>query len=155
MRKLLFVLPCLISFALAQNAPKRKPDLARGEEVATEKCDTCHTLRDSKGDPVVGRFAGGKILGKNTTANITPDPSGISYFDEEMLLKTLRTGRVGARKLDPEMQPPNFEEYTDDDIRDVYAYLRTVPPIKHRVDNTEPPTYCKVCRQKHGGGDTN
>ena len=40
----------------------------------------------------------------------------------------------------------------DEDFRAIFAYLRSIPPVKHRVDNTEPPTYCKFCRHKHGGG---
>jgi len=27
--------------------------------------------------------------------------------------------------------------------------------VKHRVDNSLPPTYCKLCRRKHGAGDQN
>jgi hypothetical protein len=44
---------------------------------------------------------------------------------------------------------------TDEDLKAIFAYLRTVPPVKHRVDNSEPPTYCPICRQKHGFGDKN
>jgi hypothetical protein len=29
---------------------------------------------------------------------------------------------------------------TDDDLKSIFTYLRTLKPIKHRVDNTEPPT---------------
>jgi hypothetical protein len=44
---------------------------------------------------------------------------------------------------------------TDDDLKAIFAYLRTLPPVKHRVDNTEPLTYCPVCRTVHGGGELN
>ncbi len=44
---------------------------------------------------------------------------------------------------------------SDDDLKAIFAYLKTLPPVKHRVDNTLPPTYCKVCKQTHGGGDQN
>jgi len=27
--------------------------------------------------------------------------------------------------------------------------------VQHRVDNTELPRYCKLCRAKHGFGDKN
>jgi glyoxylase-like metal-dependent hydrolase (beta-lactamase superfamily II) len=42
-----------------------------------------------------------------------------------------------------------------EDLKAMFAYLQTVPPIKHRVDNTEPPTPCKVCGFVHGLGDRN
>jgi len=44
---------------------------------------------------------------------------------------------------------------TDDDLKAIFAYIRTVPPVRHHVDNSEPPTYCPICRQKHGFGDKN
>jgi hypothetical protein len=43
----------------------------------------------------------------------------------------------------------------DQDLKDVFAYLRTLKPVKHHVDNSEPPSLCRLCRQKHGGGDKN
>ena len=44
---------------------------------------------------------------------------------------------------------------TDDDLKAIFSYLRTVPPVKHRVDNTEPPTYCPICKTVHGAGNLN
>jgi len=133
-------------------------DLIRGEHLVRDKCDTCHTQRDEKNNITVGFLAGGKIIpggGTAVSANITPDPSGISYYDEKLFLQVLRTGQAGARKLSPLMNPVVFKSLTDDDLRSIFAYLKTVPPIKHRVDNTEPPTECRLCRHKHGGGETN
>lgn len=37
--------------------------------------------------------------GEASTANITPDPSGISYYDEVLFIEVMRTGYVKARKL--------------------------------------------------------
>jgi hypothetical protein len=33
--------------------------------------------------------------------------------------------------------------------------LRTLKPVHHEVDNTEPRTYCRICRQVHGYGERN
>jgi len=44
---------------------------------------------------------------------------------------------------------------TDDDLKSVYAFLKTLKPVRHQLDNTEPPTYCRLCKQKHGFGKTN
>ena len=93
--------------------------------------------------------------GEVTSANITPDASGIGYFDEALFLQAMRTGFVKARKLNSIMPFGEFANLTDDDLRAIFAYLRTVPPVKHRVDNSLPPTYCKLCRQRHGAGDQN
>jgi hypothetical protein len=51
-----------------------------------------------------------------------------------------------------------FEYYggmSNDDLKAIYAYLRTLQPVKHLVDNSQPPTYCKLCRNMHGGGEKN
>jgi predicted HAD superfamily phosphohydrolase len=93
--------------------------------------------------------------GEVTSANITPDASGIGYFDEALFLQAMRTGFVKARKLNSIMPFGEFTNLTDDDLRAIFAYLRSVPPVKHRVDNSLPPTYCKLCRQRHGAGDQN
>jgi mono/diheme cytochrome c family protein len=98
-------------------------DLARGQEIGQQKCDTCHTLRDDKRQPIVGLLAGGKLIGGVASANLTPDPSGISYFDEKLFVQVLRTGQVGARKLEPVMKPALFNSLSDDDLKDVFAYL--------------------------------
>jgi hypothetical protein len=37
----------------------------------------------------------------------------------------------------------------------MFAYMKTIKPVQHHVDNTLPPTYCKLCRQMHGGGNQN
>jgi hypothetical protein len=44
---------------------------------------------------------------------------------------------------------------TDDDLKAMFAYLRTLKPVRHRVDNALPPTACKLCQGKHGAGDQN
>jgi len=122
-------------------------------------CGDCHTPQE-RGQPVAGfEFAGGWLMrgpwGEVTTANITPDPSGIRYYDEALFIQVLRTGYVKARKLNSFMPFGSYKNLTDDDLKAIFAYLRTVKPVKHRVDNAEPPTYCKLCRLKHGGGDQN
>jgi hypothetical protein len=48
-----------------------------------------------------------------------------------------------------------FGGLTDDDLKAMFAYVRTLKPVKHRIDNNLPPTYCKVCQLKHGAGDQN
>ena len=106
-----------------------------------------------------GRFGGGHAFdedpsGPVAAANLTSDPSGIVYYDEAKFIRALRTGRVGARELKV-MPWRRFGKVSDEDLGAMFAYLRTVPPVKHRLDNTEPPTYCKVCGQRHGGRETN
>jgi hypothetical protein len=67
----------------------------------------------------------------------------------------MRTGYVKARKLAQIMPWTVYRNMTDDDLKAIFAYLKTLKPVKHHVDNSEPSTYCKLCRQSHGGGDVN
>jgi hypothetical protein len=119
----------------------------------------CHVPTNPKG-PIPGlTYGGGEILkgpwGEVTSANITQDASGISYYDDAMFLQAMRTGYVKARKLSSIMPFGEFANLNDDDLKAIFAYLRTLPRVKHTVDNSLPPTYCKLCRHQHGGGDQN
>jgi hypothetical protein len=104
-------------------------------------------------------FAGGFPFtgpwGTVASANITPDPSGIPYYDEALFLNVIRTGQVRARKVSPIMPVMVYKNLTDDDLKAIFAFLRTTKPVKHRVDNSEAPTECKLCKQKHGSGSEN
>ena len=93
--------------------------------------------------------------GRGASANLTHDPSGIPYYDEAQFVRTIRTGYVGARRLSQIMPWHVFRNMTDNDLKTMFAYLRTLPPVQHRVDNTEPQTSCPVCRTVHGGGELN
>ena len=67
----------------------------------------------------------------------------------------MRTGHVKARSLSPVMPWWFYRNMTDDDLKAIFAYLRTLRPVNHRVDNSEPPTSCRICKQKHGFGIRN
>lgn len=127
--------------------------------VTVAGCGECHTPQ-IKGAPIPGMdLAGGWMMrgpwGAAATANITQDASGIGYYDEALFMQTLRTGYVKARKLNSIMPFGDFKNLTDQDLKAIFAYLRTVKPVKHRVDNSLPPTYCKLCQQWHGAGNQN
>jgi hypothetical protein len=142
-------------------APDRANQLTWGAYVANlAACIDCHTPVDNHQQPIPGmQFAGGQVFelpwGSVASANITPDASGIGYYDEALFIQVMRTGYVKARRLDALMPVEQYRGMTDDDLKAIFAYLRSVKPVKHRVDNTEPPTYCKLCRAKHGAGNQN
>ena len=140
--------------------PDRSNPVKYGKYLVTiAGCADCHTPQ-SKGQNLPGMdFAGGFILegpwGRVASANITPDPSGISYYDETLFVQALRTGYVKARELNQIMPWWHYRSLTDDDLKALFAWMRTIPPVKHRMDNSEPATFCKLCRQTHGGGALN
>lgn len=74
--------------------------------------------------------------GISFTANLTPDPeTGLGRWDEETFIRALRTGRHEGRgrPILPPMPWPLYRQATDEDLRAVFAYLRTIPPIRNKV----------------------
>lgn len=92
---------------------------------------------------------------KVAAANITTDPTGIPYYDESTFLKTMRTGQIGARKLDPVMPWGFYRNMTDDDLKAVFGFIHSLPSIKHGVDNSVAAFMCPQCGYSHGLVDKN
>jgi mono/diheme cytochrome c family protein len=131
--------------------------------VNIAECVACHTAADDEGQflPAMN-YGGGGIFhdpgqgGKAVfSLNITPDPSGIAHYDESLFIETIRTGRVKGRTVNHIMPFENFKTITDADLSDMFAFLKTLAPVKHRVSNTDPPALCAVCGQAHGLGELN
>lgn len=80
--------------------------------------------------------------GVSFTANLTPDPeTGTGKWTEQEFMDTLRSGRhLGrGRQILPPMPWFNYGKMTDDDLSAVFAYLRSIPPVKNRVPDPLPP----------------
>lgn len=143
-------------------ASRGSTPVERGRYLANlGECAGCHTPRDQNMQPIPElKFAGGFIMegswGHVASANLTPDPSSPIYAASvRRFIRIMRTGQNGARMLNPIMPYGYFRKMTDQDLADLYAYLRTLKPVQHRVDNEAPPTFCRICKHKHGLGDRN
>jgi mono/diheme cytochrome c family protein len=140
--------------------PDRSTPVKRGAYlVNAAACADCHTA-ETNGQPLPGMdFGGGRLMegawGRVASANITQDASGIPYYNEDQFVTTLRTGYMGARRLNQIMPWATFRNMTDSDLKAIFAYLKTLSPVKHRVDNTETPTYCPIDKTTHGLGQQN
>jgi hypothetical protein len=80
--------------------------------------------------------------GISYASNLTPDPNtGIGIWTEEIFVKTMRTGRhMGtSRPLQPPMPWPSYSHMTDEDLKAVFAYLRSIPAIANRVPEYQEP----------------
>jgi cytochrome c553 len=141
--------------------PDRSSPVAYGKYlVSLAACGDCHTPMRPDGSRIPTMMFGGGfhmkgLWGEVTSPNITPDPSGIPHYTEEFFIKVLKTGDVGGRKLNAIMPWGYYHGMKDDDLRAIFAYLKTVPPVKHRVDNTSTPKPCGLCGGTHGLGDLN
>jgi len=112
-------------------------------------CGDCHTPQDDRGQPRPGMaFAGGFEMtmpggGTVRTANITPDAgTGIGTWSETLFIRTFkvfdtRPSQVLApadRARNTSMPWTHYAGMTEEDLGAIYAYLRSVPPVVHRVE---------------------
>jgi len=74
--------------------------------------------------------------GVSFTANLTPDmETGLGRWSERDFMTAIRTGKHEGRGRDilPPMPIPVYNNFTDDDLKAIFAFLRTVPPVRNRV----------------------
>ena len=119
------VLGTALGNALAQGDAKRGEYLAKAGG-----CIGCHT--EEKKDAVP--FAGGRTLkspfGTFYGPNITPHPeAGIGRWTEADFVRAIRLGeRPDGKNYFPAFPYPSFTKIVDRDLRDLWAYLRTLAP---------------------------
>jgi mono/diheme cytochrome c family protein len=80
--------------------------------------------------------------GTTYAPNLTPDQNtGMGIWTEEMFVNALRTGKhMGtSRTIQPPMPWRYYSMMTDEDLKAIYAYLRTIPPIENQVPDYVPP----------------
>jgi hypothetical protein len=145
--------------------PVDRADAVRYGRYVTQAadCGGCHSAWEAPINP--GLFGGGNRVAKDEGAggeplavfsrNITPDPSGIPYYDEALFIEAMRTGKVRGRELSPMMPFVAFAHMPDEELVAMFTFLKTVPKVAHVVDKAEAEADCAACGQKHGGGGYN
>src|SRR5262244_12482 len=118
----------LPSAAAAQAPPAA--DIARGKYVfgATGGCG-CHTV--PKGPVNAGGRKYEGPFGTVYSSNITPDKeTGIGGWTDEQIITAIRSGRrPNGERLIPVHPYTVFNGMAEQDLKDVVAYLRSVPPV--------------------------
>ena len=155
-------IPALVAIVLAvaplsaARAETERELIARGRYIATaiQGCG-CHTREKSDGSkdeswhyagspnpaPPAGPPANAGWSSprwkKIYARNITPDSAtGIGKWSEADFMRAMRTGITpDGRLLDLQMPWDAFQKITDRDLKSLWAYLKTIKPIK----NTPPP----------------
>jgi mono/diheme cytochrome c family protein len=161
-------------------APPRDATPEYGKYLAwhASTCFGCHTPRN----PNTGQFdmtrplAGGLFAfpeeGFTTTgSNLTPDvATGIGDWTEEQFMTAMRTGvRPDGTVMLPFMPWPSYGRWSEEDLRAVWLYLRSLEPHAHEVPASTLTgaadsgkgaergealydVYCVVCHGERGAG---
>jgi len=80
--------------------------------------------------------------GVSFSYNLTPHPAtGIGNWTEALFIQTLKTGKFmgTSRDILPPMPWQAMGKMTDDDLRAVFAYLKSLPPIDNAIPAPLPP----------------
>jgi hypothetical protein len=80
--------------------------------------------------------------GVSFTQNLTPDgPTGLGNWTEEIFIKSMRTGKhMGfGRNLLPPMPWQSIGQMKDEDLKSIFAYFKSLPPVRNQVPDPIPP----------------
>ena len=88
--------------------------------------------------PLFSAFSG--PFGTSFASNLTPDKeTGLGEWTEKMFIDAMRTGLhqgvAGNRKIFPPMPTKHYAQMTDADLKAIWAYLKTIKPIKNEVSS--------------------
>lgn len=146
----------------AQQAPGTSTQVERGRYlVGITGCHDCHSPKVQGMTPDMSRALSGRPAttpvpsatdgevhasldltawtgpwGQTVASNLTPDPAtGIgTRYTEASFLQTMRTGmKPNGTPVMPPMPSEVYQNMTDEDLRAIYAYLRTVKPMRNAV----------------------
>ena len=134
--------------AAAQTPLERGTYLMRGIVA----CGNCHTQNTPQGPMPGMELAGGtkfeEGFGIAYASNITPDPeTGIGKWTDAQIITAIREGkRPDGSIIGPPMPSSLYRDVSDDDVKAIVAYLRTVKPVVNKVPKPEykvplPPSY--------------
>jgi mono/diheme cytochrome c family protein len=121
----------------AEALPAYIPDLANGKTMFhAGGCNSCHAIPDEDDRTKLG---GGMELkspyGSFYPPNISPDPhDGIGSWSEADFVSAMWKGTSpNGRHYFPAFPYSSYQYMKLEDVRDLFAYLKTLPPVRGRV----------------------
>jgi mono/diheme cytochrome c family protein len=115
----------------------RTPDLANGRTMFyAGGCPACHAVPDQEDRTRLGGgFAIRLAVGTFYAPNISPDPAdGIGRWSEADFVTAMQKGTSPAgQHYYPVFPYPSYQRMQLDDVRDLFAFLKTLPPVAGRV----------------------
>lgn len=117
------------------------PDLVNGREVfLAGDCATCHASPGKGDDKLLG---GGRSLdtafGTFHMPNISPDKQdGIGGWSLEQFIVAMREGVLPDKgNAYPAFPYTSYQRLTANDLRDLFAYLQSLPPVPGKIQDHE------------------
>jgi mono/diheme cytochrome c family protein len=121
--------------------PPRAPDLANGKTMFDAAgCASCHaTPKQDDRTRLGGGLALNSPFGTFHAPNISPDPSdGIGRWSEADFVSAVQRGtRPTGEHLYPAFPYAAYAHARLDDIRDLFGYLKTLPPVAGKAPENE------------------
>ena len=124
--------------------------VARGKYLVTiASCHDCHTPGYFLGKPDMARYLGGSDVGFELPGlgvfvgpNLTPDKeTGLGSWTDAQVVAAIQAGhRPDGRMLAPIMPYHAFANLTPQDAQAIVAFLRSIPPVEHKVAGPFGPT---------------
>jgi mono/diheme cytochrome c family protein len=127
----------------ASALPPRSPDLANGKTMFNAGgCASCHAVpkQDDK-TRLGGGLAIGSPFGTFYAPNISPDrQDGIGGWSEAQFVTAMVKGTSPTGEhLFPAFPYTSYQRMTFDDVRDLFAYLKTLRPVAGKVSDHDLP----------------
>ncbi len=121
--------------AVAQTTAAQPTQVQRGEYLARAgDCVSCHT--GPGGEPFAGGTRIDTPFGYMLAPNITPDPeTGIGKCSFDDFYRAVHDGvNKQGQDMYPTMPYDFYTKVTHEDVEAIYAYLKTVKPVKNAID---------------------
>ena len=130
---------------MTERGPIPDPDRLLSGHVANEilpnyniETNKNYVLFNMNGTAAIGPW------GTTFAANLTPDDTGIGTWTEMQFKNAMKHGKYrgleGSRQLLPPMPWQGYSELSDEDLKAIFLYLRSIKPVENIVPLAIPPT---------------
>jgi mono/diheme cytochrome c family protein len=123
-----------------------EPDMSRALSGHPQDVKVTAAFKAPKGSPytihtIDHLTAWSGAWGVSFAANLTPDPDTGMSMPERSFLAAMKSGaHLGSsRPILPPMPWQMYAQLSDDDLKAIYAYLKTLAPVKNKVPDPIPP----------------
>ncbi len=123
---------------MTEHGPIPDPDRLLSGHPANEQLPSYDTeitknyvLLNMNGTAAVGPW------GTSFAGNLTPDETGIGSWSESQFITSIKHGKYkgleGSRQLLPPMPWQGYAELSDEDIKAIFVYLKSLKPVENIV----------------------